>query len=140
MSTLATVLADLRTQLNSQLSLASSVELDSDYSTRQATAASGSTGYQIRSQYQQAHDTGNVTYQGGAIELEIRHKLADGFAERAYTESAMQTQQALLLGGAFWRALDGLHQVDTGPEIETDVTRTGRVISWSVLVTFLITP
>ncbi len=144
MSTLLDVINSLRTELNSQLSIATSAQLDSDHQAQHATMASGATAYQIRAQYQQGLDTGNVAYKAGAIELEMRHKLADGFDERTYTEGAMLTQQALLLSRAFWRSgnsgLTGIDQVVSGPEIEVDVTRVGRIIRWSVLVTFRITP
>lgn len=145
MSTLLDVLTSLRSALTAQLSI--STEFASDYNVDLETmsasvAAQAQTMYRIRSQHQQAAEGSNTTYQSGAIEVVVSHRLSDPFDERAYTEGAMLTQQGTLLDRQFWRDLSGLFQVedDGGPELEGNVERNGNIITWSVVVTFLITP
>lgn len=145
MSTLSTVVTSISSALSSQLSI--TTRFASDYvvglETMNASVASQSqTMYRIRSQYQQAEEGSNITWKAAAVEIEIAHRLSDVFNERAYTEGAMLTQQATLLDSSFWRALGGVYGLPTGggPNIELDVEIKGRVVRWSVLCTFLITP
>ena len=68
----------------------------------------------------------NVEYLVEALELIVRHRLANLSNERAYTEGAMQTWLGTVIDADFWRGLASAHEVLTLPTYE--VAREGALL------------
>jgi len=144
MSTLLDVIANLASALDTELGLVAADRMASDYRDDLDAITVGQTRYQLRHQYQQDIE-GNVIYQAAAIEIKFYHALDNLQSESAYTEDAsssgMHAQMTALLSRRWWTDnVPGIREIEDGPDVQDDVTREGNVVSWSVLIAFLLTP
>jgi len=136
MASLASVLALVETAVEALAGSPVQAGVSDFRTDLQTPMAAGATTYQIQHQHQaQFNRDANAAHNAAAIEVFIHHKLASVGVERTYTEGNMHTQQTSLLVKSFWE-LTGVKNIETGPQLIADVTRTGNIISWSVGVTF----
>lgn len=136
MATPASVLTAIATAVEAQVS--GIVRLGSDYRADLTAIAVGATRYQLRGGPAGQEGGSNVVYTVEAIELEIRHRLADPDAERTYTEGAMQTNIEAFIVPSFWLGITGVFEVVSDPEY--DVARVLNVISTQIRVSVSISP
>jgi len=108
----------------------------SDMVTNLEGLATNTTKFQLRKDYIRRIEgsSSNVAYYAATLFVTIHHELSSASNERAYTSSAMLTQQLSLSDPAWWRAISGVFDVVEGPTLQSEAERNGNTISYSYAV------
>ena len=128
MATDATLIADLDGLLGTTLGM---TKLSSAFASNLDTIAAGVTAYRLRVNADiQAGQDSNVNYMQSLAEIDVLHMMADPLDE-SVVQGTLQVVQQTLMSPGTWRMLTSVHSVIAGPEIVTEMERSGNVIAYT---------
>lgn len=136
MTTVSDLLADVATAVEG---LGSLTRQGSDYRDDLEAIPAGTTRYKLRGAPAGVDADSNVSRAVAGVELELKHRLADPYNERAWTESGLLTLLASLNDPAWWRsAIASAFDVLEAPAVTTE--RSVNVVRSVVTVRLSVRP